>query len=344
MKRLLSVLLLCAAPAFAQENGWQEIQNGWGEIQTATGAVPAGCVAGRVPIFLGSPVALGCDAGLTYDAANARFKVNGGGTGGEALYRVQIAMGAAPGYGLTISNGAIDPWFHVNSSGVGFVGDGTTIPFYSIESNPAMKRELRSEITADAADPGGYAMIWAKATDHAASPMSLFLRADNDIVVQAGTSNAVADNTGAVHIAGTGGVTAGAWPAGTGWLSASASGTSVIGPLTVSSGTGDVVASSVSMGGAVNTGPTHRYDGSYLISTAVLDWSSSTTNPFLMDTGLARLRAGVVKVTNGSTGSGNLNVGIPAYANNAAALSGGLVAGDLYYTDSAGEYVVKVAH
>jgi len=37
-------------------------------------------------------------------------------------------------------------------------------------------------------------------------------------------------------------------------------------------------------------------------------------------------------------------VGLPAYANNAAALAGGLVAGDLYYTDTAGEYVVKITH
>lgn len=35
---------------------------------------------------------------------------------------------------------------------------------------------------------------------------------------------------------------------------------------------------------------------------------------------------------------------IPAYANNADALAGGLVAGDLYYTDTTGEYIVKVAH
>lgn len=35
---------------------------------------------------------------------------------------------------------------------------------------------------------------------------------------------------------------------------------------------------------------------------------------------------------------------IPAYADNTAALAGGLVAGDLYYTDTAGEYIIKVAH
>lgn len=35
---------------------------------------------------------------------------------------------------------------------------------------------------------------------------------------------------------------------------------------------------------------------------------------------------------------------IPAYADNAAALTGGLVAGDLYYTDTAGEYILKVVH
>lgn len=41
----------------------------------------------------------------------------------------------------------------------------------------------------------------------------------------------------------------------------------------------------------------------------------------------------------------NLSLGaVPAYATNAAALSGGLTAGDVYYTDVAGEYVLKVTH
>lgn len=44
-----------------------------------------------------------------------------------------------------------------------------------------------------------------------------------------------------------------------------------------------------------------------------------------------------------SNGVINFNA-IPAYSDNAAALAGGLVAGDLYYTDTAGEYIVKITH
>lgn len=55
MRKLLAALLLCASPAFAQTNGWQEIQNGWSEIQTPPGystiPAPSGCAAGLVPYF-----------------------------------------------------------------------------------------------------------------------------------------------------------------------------------------------------------------------------------------------------------------------------------------------------
>lgn len=94
MKRLLAALLLVASPALAQANGWGEIQNGWGEIQTATGgsSTPATCLtAGQIP-FLGSPTSLGmgCDAGLTYDAATdtlsvGRALVSDGGAGAWAV-------------------------------------------------------------------------------------------------------------------------------------------------------------------------------------------------------------------------------------------------------------------
>ena len=80
-----------------------------------------------------------------------------------------------------------------------------------------------------------------------------------------------------------------------------------------------------------------------LLDSASIAWSSGNIGQ-AVDAGLKRLGPAKVKVTDGSTGSGNLNVGIPSYADNTAALAGGLVAGDLYYTDSAGEYVVKVAH
>lgn len=35
---------------------------------------------------------------------------------------------------------------------------------------------------------------------------------------------------------------------------------------------------------------------------------------------------------------------VPTYPNNAASLLGGLIAGDLYYTDVAGEYILKITH
>ena len=73
MKRLLALAVLVAAPALAQSNGWREIGNSWGEIQTLPGSsalpLPPGCTTGSVAVFLGSPVSLGCDAGIGYDAA-----------------------------------------------------------------------------------------------------------------------------------------------------------------------------------------------------------------------------------------------------------------------------------
>jgi hypothetical protein len=48
-------------------------------------------------------------------------------------------------------------------------------------------------------------------------------------------------------------------------------------------------------------------------------------------------------VTDGSTGLGQLQLSIPAYANNAAAVAA-LGANRLYYTDTAGEYIVKITH
>lgn len=53
-------------------------------------------------------------------------------------------------------------------------------------------------------------------------------------------------------------------------------------------------------------------------------------------TQMLRINAGHINLpivlTNGS------------FANNAAALAGGLASGDLYYTDTAGEYIIKIAH
>lgn len=60
-------------------------------------------------------------------------------------------------------------------------------------------------------------------------------------------------------------------------------------------------------------------------------------------TGLSTPSAAVLKVTDGGAGIGALMSYIPAYADNAAALAA-LGAGRLYYTDTAGEYIVKVSH
>lgn len=71
------------------------------------------------------------------------------------------------------------------------------------------------------------------------------------------------------------------------------------------------------------------------------DTSSASTNP----TEKMRItNTGNVGIGTTTPGSKLSIVGLPAYANNAAALTGGLVAGDLYYTDTAGEYIVKITH
>ena len=74
-----------------------------------------------------------------------------------------------------------------------------------------------------------------------------------------------------------------------------------------------------------------------------LYWSSTGDNNGAKDVGLARASAGVLKVTDGSTGLGQLSVSIPSYADNAAALAA-IGPGRLYYTDSAGERIVKVSY
>jgi hypothetical protein len=66
-------------------------------------------------------------------------------------------------------------------------------------------------------------------------------------------------------------------------------------------------------------------------------------NYYTPRTGLAEVSAGVLKVTDGSTGLGQLQLSIPAYADNAAAVAA-LGANRLYYTDTAGEYIVKITH
>lgn len=64
-------------------------------------------------------------------------------------------------------------------------------------------------------------------------------------------------------------------------------------------------------------------------------YSTSTSKSYL---------AGNLGIGKTSPGSKLSVVGLPAYANNAAALAGGLTAGDFYYTDVSGEYIVKITH
>lgn len=71
----------------------------------------------------------------------------------------------------------------------------------------------------------------------------------------------------------------------------------------------------------------------------------SGTAPTYLDVG-TDLGAAVPETSN-STGivtARLANLALTAHADNTAALAAGLVAGDLYYTDVAGEYVIKMAH
>lgn len=112
--------------------------------------------------------------------------------------------------GLTVVNAAVsppvDPWFHVNSSGIGGVGDGTHVPFFSIESDTGLSKEIRFTVDADSADPAANAFVWAKSTNHATHPLGLFLRADNQINIQAGISNSLTDNVTKITLGATGGI------------------------------------------------------------------------------------------------------------------------------------------
>lgn len=131
-----------------------------------------------------------------------KIKINGGSTGGntgsENLYKMQIKMGHPPGYGLTVSNGTIDPWFHINSNGIGFVGNNDTIPFWSIESDVNLTKELRAHIV-----PGAdYSYLWAKGGD-VSNRNVLQLWGNDDIYLQAGRSNTATDLSGSIWLQGT---------------------------------------------------------------------------------------------------------------------------------------------
>lgn len=85
----LFLALALAASAHAQPYtvGKQDLAG------TAGGAPPSGCSATSVPIFLGSPVAMGCDAGLTYDAGGDVLSVTG---------KLGVGVTGAPGANLEV--------------------------------------------------------------------------------------------------------------------------------------------------------------------------------------------------------------------------------------------------
>lgn len=82
--RRLAALLLAALPAAAQISipaapcsMTDGSCAGSSSASYATLTPPATCTtAGMLPIFLGSPLALGCDAGITYDATNKKLVLN----------------------------------------------------------------------------------------------------------------------------------------------------------------------------------------------------------------------------------------------------------------------------
>ena len=79
-------------PARMSETGW-----------VAMGA-PSGCTSGSVAVFLGSPVTLGCDAGITYDAAT------------DTLAPTNLAAGTLAKKGTGTASGRLSVVLHVNTT------------------------------------------------------------------------------------------------------------------------------------------------------------------------------------------------------------------------------------
>lgn len=203
-----STFYVCSASGVGTY-AWELIGSASAPSGGAVGGASA-VAAGQVLYGTAAGVA-GSNADLAYTAASGRLKLGSptgaGTTGSEDAYRLRINMGTAPGYGLSIANGAIDPWFHVNSNGIGFVGDGTTIPFWSIEDQAVFVRELRAHVV----PAGGYSYLWAKSSDTATKPNDLQLWANRDIVLQAGRSNSSTDNTSRIIMQGSAGTTFTQW-------------------------------------------------------------------------------------------------------------------------------------
>lgn len=137
VKRLLFGALMIVAFA---ANAQQAAIGTWALDGSDSGtSTPATCTtAGMVPVFLGSPIALGCDAGLTYDAATGTLTVGAAGVirNGSDTWAAGYTAGSND-YGLHISkdwsltwaagpgaSGAVDLGLARASAGVLKVTDG----------------------------------------------------------------------------------------------------------------------------------------------------------------------------------------------------------------------------
>lgn len=116
----------------------------------------------------------------------------GGTTGSENQYKIQISD--SNGKFFSVKNGSIDPWFHINSNGVGLVGDGTTFPFLSIEFDTAINKELRMH----GSWAGDYSYLWAMAKPSYRN--SLFLSANENIYIQSAKSNLSTQLNGSIYL------------------------------------------------------------------------------------------------------------------------------------------------
>jgi hypothetical protein len=162
---------------------------------------------------------------LVGPTSSSAISINGGTA--EAA-KVAIQLTAANESAFAVANCSvspcIDPYFHINANGIGLVGNSTYYPpFLSIERDAGLSRELRLDMQTT------YVGVSAKSTNHSTTPNDLFLRADNNIYFQAGTSNSTTDNTASVNIGGSAGINFGPWPSGAGWMSINSSGSVVTG-------------------------------------------------------------------------------------------------------------------
>lgn len=91
-----------------------------GSATYATMTAPASCAAGSVALFLGSPIAMGCDAGITYDAATDTLTVAGSVNGRH----VSATDPNRPAVTSVTVNGTPDVYFYAYAA-VAIFADGS---------------------------------------------------------------------------------------------------------------------------------------------------------------------------------------------------------------------------